>query len=97
MVVILIATVSVAHTTGMVRTKASLKGELYELRFALEPKRSVDDELSDVIETPVNGQNVARIWVLCDRDGEDVGGEFGGEVRERRHDERDQGPEKRRI
>lgn len=72
---------------GGVWAKASLKGELYELRFALEPKRSVDDELPDIVKTPVNSQNAAWVRMLRDRSSEDVCGEFGREVGERRHDE----------
>ena len=78
-----VATVGVVPSTVVRAKEGSLEGELYELRFALEPKRSVDDELSDIVERSVDGQNVGWIWVLRDRDGEDVRGEFGREARER--------------
>jgi hypothetical protein len=63
-----------AEPSAVVWTEATLEGELYELRFALEREGGVDDELSDVVKRSVNGQNVTWIWMLGDRDGEDVCG-----------------------
>ena len=75
-------------TTGMVVcVETPLEGEPDELRFALEPERGVDDELPDIVKTPVHRQYAARVWVLRDRGDEDVRCEFGREVREGRHGE----------
>ena len=71
--------------TIVVRTGTSLEREPSKLRFTLEPERSVDDELSDVVKMLVDRQYVTRVWVLGDRSGEDIRREFCWEVREGRH------------
>ena len=71
--------------TIVVWTGPSLECEPDELRFAFEPERSVNDELPDLVEAPVNRQYAARVWVLRDRSDEDVHREFDREVREGRH------------
>jgi hypothetical protein len=65
--------------------ETSSEREPDELGFALEPEGSVDDELSDIVKTPVHRQYAARVWVLRDRSGEDARREFGWEVGEGRH------------
>jgi len=83
-IVVMMAMVSMLSTI-VVWMEASLEREPGELRFAFKPERSVDDELPDIVETPVNRQYAARVWVLRDRSGEDVRRNLGREVREGRH------------
>lgn len=84
MVVVVTVMMSMVSMVVML-PKTSLEREPDELRFVFEPERGVDDELSDIVKTPVNRQYVDRVWVLRDRRVEDISRELGREVGEGRH------------
>ena len=89
MMAIVVAIVVIGGIVGIMvmYMEAPLERKPDKLGLALEPERSVDDELPDIVETSVHRQYTTRVRVLRNRSGENVHREFRRKVREGRHGE----------